>query len=106
MSSKVNDLRAMWNEHRAARFPAGLAGDDVEGVDLVSLDADIAACLEAYFGSAGRLDEARREVLETQTLVLNDLTPLIPESGRAHFARLLHLALGVLHALGRPSTDD
>lgn len=96
-----DDLSAAWHDHQAAGFPAGLAGADVGGVDLLGLEADVAGCLEAYFGSRGRLDTRRRAVLEAQAMVLNDVVPHIPEQGRSYFERLLHVALGVLRALDR-----
>lgn len=102
----MDDLQAVWHDHRGAVFPAALAGATIGAVELVTLDADIAGCLEAYFGSRGRLDDVRRSVLETQAMVLNDIVPHIPEPGRPYFDRLLHLALGVLRALERGSAGD
>ena len=47
----LNQIEALWREHRGARYPDGYGGEEVAGVELVLLDADIAGCIEAFLAS-------------------------------------------------------
>ena len=50
MESTLEDsvIAELWKEHLAAPFPKGLQAKDVKGIDLVSLDADIAGCVDSF----------------------------------------------------------
>lgn len=41
-------IEELWQEHLGVEFPSGCGGEEVEGIDLVLLDADIAGCIETY----------------------------------------------------------
>ncbi|MFI9163528.1 hypothetical protein [Kitasatospora aureofaciens] len=85
-------LPQLWGEHMKAKFPAGLRGREVEGEDLVLLDADVAGCVSSSLSSA--LDERRRgtlprciEVLEKVLLSIGD------EDGTRYYERLYEMAV-------------
>jgi hypothetical protein len=85
----LEEGRRLWDEHRRAPFPSRLRGEEIEGIDMVMLDADIAGCVDAWLGSRGRLDEQRRRWLQS---CLDDLGRVLaalddPEE-RAYYERL------------------
>jgi hypothetical protein len=94
----LEEGRRLSDEHRGAPFPSRLRGEEIEGVDMVMLDADIAGCVDAWLGSRGQLDEQRRGWLQS---CLDDLRRVLPAlddpEERAYYERLdalARLALG------------
>jgi hypothetical protein len=41
-------IEQLWREHKLEAFPQGYRGKDVNGVDLVMLDADVAGCVDTF----------------------------------------------------------
>ena len=41
-------IEEIWQEHQGEKFPSGHVGEEIEGIDLALLDADIAGCVETY----------------------------------------------------------
>ena len=79
----------LWDEHRNAEFPAGLAGEELAGADLVMLDADVAGCVVTWIGNAGRLDPTRSKVLGRCVSDLDRVLHLINDAQRKrYFERL------------------
>jgi hypothetical protein len=71
-------LPQLWEEHMKAEFPAHLRGREVEGEDLVLLDAEVAGCVSSSLSSV--LDERRRgtllkcvDVLEQGSVMIRDI---------------------------------
>lgn len=88
-----DEVRLIWDEHRSAPFPDGLAGKEVAGVDMVMLDADIAGCVSTWLGNHGRLDEGRKAVLAQCIDDLDRVLPLLQEEdARSYYERLRRLA--------------
>ena len=88
-----DEVKLLWDEHRSAPFPDGLAGEETAGVDLVLLDADIAGCIETSLGNKGRLDEWRKAVLAKCLDDLDRVLPLLQDAGaREYYERLRRLA--------------
>ena len=98
----VRDARAfetLWREHCAAPFPEGLAGEDVAGICLASLDTFTAGCIDAFLAHGGKLDSLRTAVLG---LCYRDLSVVVSElegEGQRYFTRLEKLARTVLEAV-------
>ena len=88
----------LWGEHREAEFP-DCRGDEVNGVDLVMLDASVAGCV-SYFVSRGRLDTRRHDILASDVSALADIVPQLDGYARLYFARLHTLALAVITEIG------
>ncbi|MFH0520711.1 hypothetical protein ACHBTE_26485 [Streptomyces sp. M41] len=84
-------LRRLWEEHRRARFPPGFRGVDVEGVDLVMLDADVAGVVHRELD--GGLDDQGLAVLWWCIAGLDKVLPLIDDEYCAsYYGRLRTLA--------------
>ena len=56
-------IEQLWQEHRAAVFPAGYTGKEVEGIDLALLDSDTAGCILTFLKNGGELDLWRTAIL-------------------------------------------
>jgi len=55
-------IEELWREHKLAAFPQGYRGKDVNGVDFVMLDADVAGCVDTFL-SRGNLNLYQTAVL-------------------------------------------
>src|SRR3954447_8292844 len=91
--SPDEEARVLWAEHQATAFPARLRGEEVAGVDMVMLDADIAGCVVTWLGASGGLDASRRDSLERCLDDIDRVLPLIQDTGeREYYERLRRLA--------------
>jgi hypothetical protein len=86
-------LRQLWQEHERAPFPEGLAGEEINGVDLVLIDADIAGAIASSVDAPRNLDPTSREAL---VLCRADLERVLPHLSNTpeglYFARLAAMA--------------
>ena len=96
----MDELQKLWAEHSAARFPRGLGGTEVEGIDLTTLDADIAGCVDTYLKNGGNLDAKRKAVLEVCYQDAAKVALGLTGEPRRYFERLRDLAQKTLRALG------
>lgn len=93
-------VAALWREHMEAPFPARLRGEDVNGVDMVMLDADIAGCVVSCSYGAQRPSAEHRDVLR---LCMEDLAKVLPDlsEGEArYYERLGRMGETILAAAG------
>ncbi|MER5895795.1 hypothetical protein [Streptomyces sp. NPDC001876] len=94
-----------WQEYVHAPFPAGLAGAERAGIDLVLLDADIAGCVSTWRSNDGSLDAERRKILHNRITDLEQVLPLLSATDNPPYWQLLHrLAQLVSEAGPRPTT--
>jgi hypothetical protein len=88
----------LWQEHLATPFPEGLLGEDMNGVDLVPLDADIAGCVTTFV-ERGKLDLYQTAVLGLSCQSASHVVPLLNEEGATYYRRLERLAELILKAV-------
>ncbi|MFE7712815.1 hypothetical protein ACFU6I_45430 [Streptomyces sp. NPDC057486] len=79
--SEVDLLSRMWEEHMRAPFPPHMRGREIEGEDMVLLDADIAGCVVSSL--SGPLDEKRRKILLVCLAVVEKVLPSIDDEDGA-----------------------
>ena len=85
-------LPQLWVEHMRAEFPAHLRGRDLEGEDLVLLDADVAGCVSSSLSSV--VDERCHGVLLKCIAALEKVLPSIgDEDGTKYYERLHEMAV-------------
>jgi hypothetical protein len=100
-----DEVRRALVDHTAAPFPVRLGGEEIAGVEVVMLDADVAGCVAIWLGNKGSLDDERRRVLQERLDDLDRVLPLLDvPSEREYFERLRRLAASVLDA-GSPRSD-
>ncbi|MGW9211265.1 hypothetical protein ACWGR4_30330 [Embleya sp. NPDC055664] len=86
-----NRLARLWKEHLRAPFPASFRGVDVEGVDFVLLDADVAGLVQRELN--GGLDDNGIAILWACIADLDKVVPMINEEYCAsYFTRLRTVA--------------
>jgi hypothetical protein len=85
-------LSRLWDEHKRATFPPHLRGQDIEGEDMVMLDADIAGCVSSSL--SGPLDGRHRSILLRCLAALEKVVPSISNEGGAveYYSRLREMA--------------
>ncbi|MFJ4334524.1 MULTISPECIES: hypothetical protein [unclassified Streptomyces] len=99
-SEQVQNAALLWQEHRDAEFPANLRGVEVEGIDMVLLDADTAGCASTWINNGGTLDPQHRSILQSCVEDLGRVIPQISDpSGHQYYQRLHQLALLISGAL-------
>jgi hypothetical protein len=93
----ADQLSRLWRKHSHAVFPARLRGEELAGVDLVTLDSEVAGCVTAYLASKGALDEAQKQVLVRSVDSLDAVLPLLASRNESlYFGRLRDLSTLIL----------
>ncbi|OKK02933.1 hypothetical protein AMK26_23730 [Streptomyces sp. CB03234] len=80
----------LWQEHLDAPFPARLRGAELEGIDMVMLDADIAGCVSTWRDNGGSLDAWRYQVLRDCISELDKILPHLMEAEDLRYYERLH----------------
>ena len=98
LDTSLQQIDDLWRQHLAEAFPVGLAGHEIDGIDLVLLDADIAGCISTF------VDTRNLNLFQTAVLGLSykDVASIVLESDgnvRTYFSRLEKLAGLVLRAV-------
>jgi hypothetical protein len=89
----LDEAAQLWAEHQEADFPDRLRGEEIAGVDMVMLDADVAGCVQTWVGSKRRLGEPHRSYLTRCLDDLNRVLRLLDDpSERMYYERLRALA--------------
>jgi uncharacterized protein (UPF0276 family) len=66
-TSELRPLARLWKAHARAPFPAHLRGEEIEGEDMMVLDAHIAGCVSTLMSSP--LDNHQRSILAESVAV-------------------------------------
>ncbi|MGW4519441.1 hypothetical protein ACWEO4_48220 [Streptomyces sp. NPDC004393] len=88
--SEYEDVARLWQEHQDADFPAGLRGAELDGIDLVMLDADIAGCVTTWRSNGGFLDAERLRILRDCITELDNVLPLLMDAEELRYYKRLH----------------
>jgi hypothetical protein len=108
-------IEPLWREHHAAEFPAVCRGRDIDGIDFVMLEADVAGCVLTFLKRRGALDLRRTAILGVCYRNVTYVLPKMPTEARPYFERVERLARLVLDAVktasgpegdGRPPAAD
>jgi len=90
----------LWQEHLDTPFPKGFRGRNLDGVDFVMLDANIAGCVQTYV-ERGKLNMFQMSMLGLSYRDATFVMPVLNDEGAAYFWRLERLAELVLKAIAR-----
>ncbi|GGV20548.1 hypothetical protein GCM10010260_70630 [Streptomyces filipinensis] len=88
--SEYEAVAPLWQEHLDAEFPAALRGAELDGIDLVMLDADIAGCVSTWCGNGGFLDAERLRTLRRCVTELDKVLPLLMNAEELRYYKRLH----------------
>jgi hypothetical protein len=97
-------IETVWKEHRETRFPAVCRAADIDRIDFVMLEADIAGCVSTFL-QRGTLDLWRTAILGICYRNVTYVLPQMPKEGRLYFQRLGRLARLVLDAVREQAKD-
>jgi hypothetical protein len=86
----------LWKEHGRADFPPDLRGEEVSGIDMVMLDADVAGCISTWLTNGGQLDAARREILAQSMSDLDRVVDQLRGDDERYYRRLREMAALIL----------
>jgi hypothetical protein len=92
----VSEIETMWNEWKAISFPSDYAGEDVEGICLVSLDTYTAGCIDTFVSRKGSLDAERISILRKCKKDLETVTNKLEGDAKFYFERLLQMTQRIL----------
>jgi hypothetical protein len=104
-TSDVVLIRELWTEHKNALFPKGFRAKDVNGIDFVMLDADVAGCVETFLGR-GNLNLYQTAILGLSYRNLSYVIPIINDEGTEYFWRLERLAELILKAVALKNQEE
>ncbi|MEV0173137.1 hypothetical protein AB0I00_18710 [Streptomyces sp. NPDC050803] len=83
-TSEASEHRAtvlrLWQQHLGAAFPARLRGAELDGIDMVLLDATVAGCVSTWLNNGGFLDAERHRILRDCVQDLERVRPLWTEA--------------------------
>jgi len=82
------DIRSAFEAHKATFMPRSCEGKEIDGVDLILLDADAAGCVSDFLASGMQLEEDRWEILLACAGQLRTVVPHLQGEERAYFERL------------------
>jgi hypothetical protein len=92
-------IEVLWREHCSARFPDGLAGQEIAGICVALLDTLAAGCIQSFLDSGRKLDDEKLAVLDSCGRDLAAVVPSLTGEARAYFIRLEKLSSMTLDAV-------
>ncbi len=101
----TEEIDELWSGHLGEQFPSGLIGKDVNGIDLVSLDSNIAGCVVTFIDD-GNLNLYQTAVLGLCFQNVSFVISILNKEGRKYFGRLERLSELVLKAVAQKNLDE
>jgi hypothetical protein len=95
----MKEIENLWNEFLKLPFPSSLAGEEIEGKDVVSLDTFSSGCISTFIDNKGLLDSERLEILRNCSVDIEKILPHIKGEGELYFKALHLLSLKVVAQL-------
>lgn len=95
----MDQIKTLWLDHLSEGFPEDCLGEQVEGIELVLLEADIARCISTFLQNGARLDPECAAILRRCHRDASVVVRVMSEPTRAYFLRLERVAAAVLGAL-------
>jgi hypothetical protein len=89
----------LWQQHIQAPFPPSCRGRAIEGIELITLDADAAGCLQTYFATGRALTTGHVAILGRCYHDLGVVQRQLTGEARTYFQRLEQIAGAVLDKL-------
>ena len=96
-----DEIVELWQQHSSSAFPKGYGGNEINGIDLPLLEAEITSCIRMYMHNSAQLDAQRIKTLRERLIDLNTVVLLMDNQELVYFDRLRKLANLVLQEAGR-----
>jgi hypothetical protein len=95
----MNEIEKSWHHFLKKPFPEGIAGKEIEGIELAGLDSYSAGCIDTFIDNNGRLDQKRISVLQNCSKELDTVILHLDGEAKDYFEHLGNLAKQVLNAV-------
>ena len=92
----MTTVAELWQAHLASPFPPRFRSTDIAGVEMVTLDADIAGCVTSWLTDGGTIDDRRWNVLATRERDLERVLPALSGNEARYCRRLLNMTVQIL----------
>ena len=99
VAENLGIVQVLAERHDAAPFP-DCRGEEIDGVDLVLVDADLHGCVVHFLGRPFGNDQWQRDILRRVTEDLDRIVPQLPTEWSGYFVEARELAHAVLEAVG------
>ncbi len=99
----MDDIVKLYNEHLTTSFP-DRRGEEVMGIDLVSIDSDTAGLIEKYINSRGQWSSDDKRILSHCYSDLKTIVKELSGADRQYFSRLQNIAGQVIERLKNGQT--
>lgn len=96
-------IQRLWEEQSDAAFPPDCAGSEVQGANLIRLDARTAGCVNRFLRGGFALRAEQITELHESLAALERVLPDLTGAGKVYFERLWRLASLVRRQCGAPS---
>ena len=97
----MNEIKRLWVEFATRPFPPELTGsEEIDGINLVSLDTFAAGCIDTFLERKVCLDAQRTLALEQCVRELAIIERKLTGDAKAYFVELRILSEKVLRFLG------
>jgi len=89
-NTSLEELIRRWDVHRDASFPPSIAGVNIDGVELVLIDAEIAMLIQSCLRH-GKLSKGGAKELNRLMDELRSVMSRMPESAKPYFNEIVEL---------------
>ena len=89
-------VAGLYEKHRQTAFPRRLVVDDVNGVEMVSLDSTVSGCVHTWLKDRGHIHDRGWDTLAECEQVLNRAIPALDGDEASYYRRLLDMTVLIL----------
>ena len=95
----MKQLVSSWEEFMRKPFPSNLAGENINGVDLVEVDSYTAGCITTYIETKGTLDQEHKKILKKCLEEIQAVIPLLKNEEQKYFSMLFSIGNTVIKGM-------
>ena len=92
----LDEVEKLWLEFYELPFPVGLAGEEINGICVTTLDTFTAGCIDTFVSKKGKLDTKRISILVQCQKELRTIVENIDGENGKYFEKLLGLTSLIL----------
>jgi hypothetical protein len=89
-------VASLHEKHRRTAFPRRLTGEEINGMEMVSLSSTVAGCVDTWLARGSRIDDWRWDVLADCEQRLNRAIPALDGEEAAYYQCLLDMTVLIL----------
>ena len=86
----MKEIAKLWAEFNKIPFPRNLTGEEIEGIDPVSVDTYAAGCISSFIAGE-KIDKDKKEILKECMSEMRILNPKLVGESQVYFGKLYRL---------------